>query len=194
VGEPKSRKARAAKRKLFATRTTVEPLGNPANDEANIAMVLLSMLTDCKCNVHVNLQVTSNKVNGTITITTPRGTDSGQYIRYLEKLTEALNGTVGEDKPQFLPFRRVPTDVSLMVYGILYDSVPDNNADLDTAVKEQFMKLYKVNVTLAKFLKEEPQSKTLKERATSIIVRVWEAEATKFNPSFCSWENTKRPE
>jgi len=55
-------------------------------------------------------------------------------------MTEALNGTVGEDKLQFLPCCSVPTDVSLIVYRILYDTVPDNNDDLDIVVKEKCMK------------------------------------------------------
>ena len=99
-------------------------------------------------------------------------------------MTEALNGTVGEDEPEFLPCCSVPTDVSLMVYGILYDAVPDNNDDLDIVVKEKCMKTWKVNVTSAKCLKEEPKSKISAKRPTSIIVRVPKAEATKFEPRF----------
>ena len=144
VGELKSRNARAARRKIFATRLIAKPLADPAREEAKIATMIATLLTNCKCEAPVNLQVTSNKINGTVTITTPAGTDSGRYQLYLNKMTIALNSLLGQDEPQFLPFWRVPTDVSLMVHGILYDSVPDNNADLDIAIKEQFNSLYKV--------------------------------------------------
>lgn len=75
VGEPKSRNARAARRKIFATCKTAKPLADPAKEEAKIAITLTNLLTNCKCNTSVNLQVISNKVNGTITRTTPAGTN-----------------------------------------------------------------------------------------------------------------------
>jgi len=46
------------------------------------------------------------------------------------------------------------------------------------------MNAYKVNVTSAKFLKEEPRSKTPGKKATSIIVKIREADAPKFEPRF----------
>lgn len=57
VGEPKSRNARPARRKVFATRIMAKLLGDPAKDEANISVALTSILTHCKCNAPVNLQV-----------------------------------------------------------------------------------------------------------------------------------------
>lgn len=46
-----------------------------------------------------------------------------------------------------------------MVHGTFYDSVPDNITDLDAKIKKEFMTAFKVNVTSAKFLKEEPRNK-----------------------------------
>ena len=104
VRTTKTRATKMAKRKLFATRDTAAPLADPTKEEAKITLVLADILTQCGCKVPVNLQVSSNKVNGTITIMTTTGTDSNQYIRYAEKMTETLNGTLGEDDPKYLTF------------------------------------------------------------------------------------------
>ena len=184
VGTTKTRATKMAKHKLFATRDTATPLADPTKEEAKIALALADILTQCGCKAPVNLQVSSNKVNGTITITTPAGTDSNQYIRYAEKMTETLNGTIGENDPKYLTFRRVPTDANLLVHGVFFDSIPDNNTDLSAFVKKQFAMSYKVDVTSAKFLKTEPAVQTPEKKACSIIVRVPEADATKFEPRF----------
>jgi len=184
AGPPKPRGAKATKRKMFATRMTAKPLADPAKEEAKIALSLADTLTRCECKSPVNMQVASNKVNGTITITTPPGTESAQYNKYFDKMTEALNGTLGEGEPKYMQFRRVPTDVSLMVHGIFYDTVPDNNVELDILIREQLMTAHKINLTSAKFLREEPRTKTPDKKATSIIIRLGEGDALKLEPCF----------
>jgi len=169
---------------MFATRSIAKPLTDPIKNDAEIATALAATLIGRACSAPVSLQVNSNIVNGTITITIPAGTDAGQYMRYAEKMTEALNGAVETGASNYMPFRTVPTDVNMMVQGIFYDSVPDNNTDLDARIKGQFTKANNVNVTLAKFLKEELKSKTPAKKATSILVKMPEADATKFEPRF----------
>ena len=73
-----------AKRKLFATRSAIMPLTDPAKEEALIAKAIATTLTKCECKAPTNLQVFSNKINGTITLTAPPGVDSGNYAKYLE--------------------------------------------------------------------------------------------------------------
>jgi len=169
---------------MFATRSIAKPLTDPIKADAEIATALADTLIWCACSVPVNLQVNSNLVNGTITITIPAGTDAGQYMKYVEQMTESLNCAVETGGSNDMLFRRVPTDVNLMVRGIFYDPASDNNTDLDARIQGQFTKAYKVNVTFAKFLKEEPKSKTPAKKATSIIVKMPEADAPKFKPRF----------
>ena len=184
AGAARTKNSSPTRRKMFATRSTAKPLADPFKEEAEIAIALANTLTGCACSAPVNLQVNFNKVNGTITVTTPAGTDAGQYMRYAEKMTETLNLAVGTDGSSYMPFRTVPTDVNLMVHGIFYHSVPDNNADLDAKIKKEFMTAYKVNVISAKFLREEPRNKTPEKRATSIIVKIPVADAPRFEPRF----------
>ena len=61
---------------MFATRSTAKPLTDAFKEKAQIITALADTLTGWACSVPVNLQVNSNKVNGTIAITTPAGTDA----------------------------------------------------------------------------------------------------------------------
>jgi len=76
---------------MFATRSIAKPLTDPIKADAEIATALADTLIWCACSVPVNLQVNSNLVNGTITITIPAGTDAGQYMKYVEQMTESIN-------------------------------------------------------------------------------------------------------
>ena len=173
--------ATIAKRKIFATRITAKPLSNPVIDEARISMALSKVLVSCVCKAPTNLQVSSNRLNGTITITTPPGSDSGQYTRYLEKMTETLNEANPEGEPAYLPFRRVPTDVNVLVHGIPLDAIPSDPTDLDTEIKLHFKESHRIDLTSAKFLKADPASREGK-KATSIMLRLPEADAIKITP------------
>src|SRR5207237_6440325 len=83
-----------AKRKLFATRSAIMPLTDPAKEEALIAKAIATTLTKCECKAPTNLQVFSNKINGTITMTAPTGAYSSNCAKYLEKLTKTFNETL----------------------------------------------------------------------------------------------------
>jgi len=184
VGAKKSRSLRVARRKIFVTRALAKCLTGPIREEAKIPYPLVNKLKHCQCKAPVNLQVTSNKINGTISISTIPNTDAGQYSKYGEQMREALNEILAEDELKYLSFSRVPTDVSLMVHGIFYNTVPDNKAHLSEEVKEQFRTLYKVGVTSPRFLKEEPKTMTPEKKAGSIILRLSEADAEECEPRF----------
>ena len=66
--QPKVTDLSLAKCKIFATRKAAEPLTNPARDEAKISVILVAVLTGCECKASTNLQVFSNKTNGTIMV------------------------------------------------------------------------------------------------------------------------------
>src|SRR5437868_14652375 len=107
-----------AKRKLFATRSAIMLLTDSAKEEALIAKAIATTLTKCECKAPTNLQVFSNKINSTITLTAPLGVNSGNYAKYLEKLTNTLNETIGTELAHYLPFCRAPTDVDILVHGV----------------------------------------------------------------------------
>jgi len=171
-----------ARRKLFATRTTAKPLADPAREEARISLAVATVLTGCECKAPTNLQVFSNKTNGTITLTAPAGTDSGQYAKYIDKITEALNGTIGPDEPRYLPFRRAPTDVDVIIHGVSLTAIPNNDKDLEEEVKKAFNVTHRFEIAGAKFLKPKEEDRKDK-KATSIIIRVPEAEVDNVTPS-----------
>lgn len=99
-------------------------------------------------------------------------------------MTETLNDMLGGENSKYLMFRRVPTDTNLLVYGIFFYSIPNNNTDLSAFVNKQFAPSYKVDVTSAKFLKAELREQTPDKRACSIIVWIPEADATRFESKF----------
>jgi len=68
---------------------------------------------------------------------------------------------------------------------------PDNNADLDSKIKMEFMKAYKVNLTMDKFLQEEPKNKTPEKKASCIIVKIPEKDPPQFEPRFLFMGNHK---
>jgi len=68
---------------------------------------------------------------------------------------------------------------------------PDNNADLDTKIKMEFMKAYEVNLTMDKFLQEEPKNKTPEKKASCIIVKILEKDPPQFEPRFLFMGNHK---
>lgn len=100
------------------------------------------------------------------------------------KDAETLDDLLGEDDTKYLTIRKVPTDVSLIIHGIYYQTVPDKYTGLNEVVNEQFATAYKVKVTSAKFLKTEPKTTTPVKKATSIIVHISEEEAKRFEPRF----------
>ena len=169
------------KRKLFATRTTAKPFKNPAVDEARISVAIARTLLGCKCREPTSLQVSSNRFNGTVTLTVPNGSDSGQYSKYLNEMTKALNEALPDDEPEFLPFRQVPTDVNVLIHGIPLAAIPDDPIELDNKIKEYFKDFHQVDVSSAKFLKANPESR-IDKNATSIVVRVPEVDAAKVTP------------
>jgi len=174
--------ANVARRKLFATRTTTKPLADPAREEARISLAVATVLTGCQCTAPTNLQVFSNKTNGTITLTAPAGTDSGQYAKYIDKITEALNGTINPDEPRYLLFRRAPTDVNVIIHRVSLTAIPNNDKDLEEEVKKAFNVTHKFEIAEAKFLKPKEEDRRDK-KATSIIIRVPEAEVDNVTPS-----------
>ncbi|KAG0638602.1 hypothetical protein HOY80DRAFT_1047279 [Tuber brumale] len=145
--------------KLFATRVTSKLLTNTTADEAKISVALSKTLLGYVCKAPIVLQVSSNRLNGTVTVTVVQGSDSGQYSRYFNKLTDTLNEFVTEGELAFLPFRRVPTDVNNLIHGIPLDAIPTDHAKLDTKIKQHFKDSYKIDQTSAKFLKEDPKSR-----------------------------------
>ena len=171
-----------ARRKLFATRTTAKPLAVPAREEARISLAVPTVVMGCQCKAPTNLQVFSNQTNGTITLTTPASTDSGQYAKYIDKITEALNGTIGPDKPRYLPFRRAPTNVDVISHGVSLTAIPKKDQDLEEEVKKAFNVTHKFEIAGAKFLKPKEEHRRDK-KVTSIIIRVPEAVADNVTPS-----------
>jgi hypothetical protein len=171
-----------AKRKIFATRMEAKPLADPVREEAKIAVAVAATLTGCVCKAPTNLQVFSNKINGTITLTAPPGTDSSEYSKYLDKLTETLNKNLEADEPRYLPFRRAPTHVDVLVHGVSLFAIPNTNEELNEEVKEAFKITHSIDVVNAKFLKPNEEDRNQK-RATSIIVRVPEGDAEKIVPN-----------
>ena len=95
-----------ARQELFATRITAKPIADGTREEPRISLAIATVLMGCECKAPTNLQVFSNKTNGTITLTAPTGTDSGQYAKYTDKITEALNGTIDPHEAKYLPFPR----------------------------------------------------------------------------------------
>jgi len=79
------------KRKLFATRTIEKSLKNLVTDKARILVATARVLVGYKCKKLTSLQVLSNRFNSTITNTVQSGSDSGEYTKYLVRMTEALN-------------------------------------------------------------------------------------------------------
>ena len=169
------------KRKLFATRTTSKPFKNPAVDEARISVAIARTLLGCKCEEPTSLQVSSNRFNGTVTLTVPNGSVSGQYTKYLGEITKALNGALPDDEPEFLPFRQVPTDVDVLIHGITLAAVPEDPIELNNNIKEYFKDFHRIDVSSAKFLKANPESR-IDKRATSIVVRLPEVDTAKVTP------------
>jgi len=171
-----------AKRKLLATRITAKPLADPAGEEAKISLAVATVLTGCECKAPTNLQVFSNKTNGTITLTAPSGTDSGQYAKYIDKITEALNTSIGPEEPKYLLFRRAPTDVDVIIHGVSLTAIPNNTKDLEDEVRKAFRVTHKFEIAGAKFLKPNQEDRKDK-KATSIIVRIPETEIDNVTPS-----------
>lgn len=181
-GREKTKSTNVARRKLFATRTVAKPLADTAGDEAKISLAVATVLNGCECKAPTNLQVFSNKTNGTITLTAPPGNDSGQYAKYIDKITEALNSAIGSDEPKYLPFRRAPTDVDVIIHGVSLSAIPNNTKDLEEEVKQTFRVTHRIEVAGAKFLKPNEEDRKDK-KATSIIVRIPETEVDKVTPS-----------
>jgi len=173
---PKPKKVtKVAIRTLFATRITAKPLADPTREEARISLAVATVLTGCECKTSTNLQVFSNKTNGTITLTALTCTDSGQYAKYINKIAEALNGIIDPDEPKYLPFRRAPTDVDVIIYGVSLTAILNNNKDLEEEVKKTFRVTHKFEIAGAKFLKRKEEDRR-DEKAISIIIRVPEPE------------------
>ena len=180
-GRPKKEQD-VTKRKPFATRITAKPLKNPAIDKARISMAIARTLPGCKCNRPISLQVSSNRFNGTVMVTVPNGSDSGQYTKYLEEIAKALNAAMPEDVLDFLPFTRVPMDVNVLIHGILLAAIPETPNKLNDMIKEYFKDFHLINVALAKFLKAKPETREDK-KATSNVIRLPEADAAKVTPN-----------
>jgi len=121
VGAPKAKKARGTQGNMFATRSITKPLTDAIKEEAESPTALADTPIGCTCSAPVNIRVDYNKVNGTITITTLEDTDTEQYMRNAEKMTEAISLAVDTDGSNYMLFRRVPTDVNLMVLAIFHD-------------------------------------------------------------------------
>jgi len=122
------------KRKLFATRTTARPLKNPASDEARISVGIASVLVGCKHKEPTSRQVSSNRFNGTVMITVSNRSNSEQYTKYLNWVTEALNKAIPRYKLDFQPFRRVPTDVNVLIDGIVLAVMAEDPIEHDSRV------------------------------------------------------------
>jgi len=133
-----------ARRKLFATRTTPKTLTDPTREEARISLAVATVLMGCECKAPTNLQVCSNKTNGTITLTAPTGTDSGQYAKYIDKIPEALNGTINPNELKYLPFGRAHTDVDVIIQGVSLTAIPNNYKNVEDEVKKAFKVTHKL--------------------------------------------------
>ena len=99
-----------------------------------------------------------------------------------EEMTKALNEAVPGDEPDFLHFRRVPTDLNVLIHGILLGPIPKTPTELDGMIKEYFKYFHRIDVASAKFLKAKHETSEDK-RATSIVVRLPEADAAKVTPN-----------
>ncbi|KAG0636599.1 hypothetical protein HOY80DRAFT_1053874 [Tuber brumale] len=150
--------ANVAKRKFFTMRVTSKPLANATADKAKISVSLSKTLMGSVWKALTVLQVSSNRLNSTVMVTIPQGSDSRQYSRYFDKLMDTLNQFVTKGEPAFLPSRRVPTDVNVLIHGIPLEAIPTDHAELDAEVKQQLKELHKIDLTSAKFFRVDPKS------------------------------------
>jgi len=88
----------------------------------------------------------------------------------------------GPDEPKYLLFRRVPTDVDVIIHGVSLTPIPNNDEDLEEEVKKAFKVTHKFEIAGAKFLKPKEKDRRDK-KATSIIIWVPEVEVDNVTPS-----------
>jgi len=73
-----------------------------------------------------------------IMLTALPGVDSSNYTTYLEKLTNTLNETIGTVLVHYLLFHRIPMNVDVLVHGVNFLTILDNNEDLSNEVRKGF--------------------------------------------------------
>src|SRR5207302_11488967 len=139
-------------------------------------------LTKCKVKAPTNAEVFSNKINGTITLTTPLGVDSSNYAKYREELTNTLIETIGTELAYYLPFQRTPSDVDVLIHVVNLLTIPDNNEDLSNEVIKACKMSDKIDVISTKYLKPDERLRP-GAKAASIILRVPEQGVAKLVPS-----------
>ncbi|KAG0636407.1 hypothetical protein HOY80DRAFT_1054642 [Tuber brumale] len=120
-----------AKRKFFTIRVMLKQLTNATADEAKILVALSKTLT---------------------------GYMAKRQYWYFDKNTDMVNEFMTAGEPAFLLFRRVMTDINILINGILLEAIPTDHAELDTKIKQYFKESYKINQTSAKFFKADPKS------------------------------------
>jgi len=90
-----------------------------------------------------------------------------------------LNVLIGTEEPKYLPFKRAPTEVDVIIHSVSLTVIPNKTRYLDEEVRKTFCVTYRFERARAKFLKPNEQDRKDK-KATSIIFSIPETKINNF--------------
>lgn len=164
-----------AKRRFRTQRIEPTEIDNLAEQEAKLSLALSKTLRECGCKKPMNLQVRINQANGMVTFVAPPGNEAKDYVPYFEKITKAMNSTIDKDKETFTLTRAAPVVTSVVVHGVLFQHLPDNEEEMKNEVKESIPSSYGITVLGVRFL--EKQVARIEKKGISIIITIPAEEA-----------------
>jgi len=171
-----------ARRPIYATRATPIPLPNLAKLEPQISIAIAKELQKCGCPAPTKLQIQINATTGTVSLTTPPGSESIEYTSYLAPMTTALNAVLPEGSLDYMEFRRAPTDSQVVIHGLSLEATSNDEETLLSVMKESLFVGEQVHITSARFLQKDPEIR-LPKKFTSLVVSVSTDEVDKITPS-----------
>ena len=179
---PRPKTITIARRRIYGTRATPIPLPNSAKLEPQINIAIAKELQKWECSAPTILQIQINATTGTVSLTTPPGSELVKYTSYLAPMTTALNAVLPEGSQDYMEFRRAPTNSQVVIHGLSLEATSNDEETMLSVMKESLFVGQQVNITSARFLQKDPEIR-LPKKFTSVVVAVLTDEVDKITPS-----------